>query len=124
MQYIVTFISFVFISLVMSLFWWVNESSEYSSLGMSIYLSIGYVIAIAGGVIALIKRPFKNKGSLSVSFFNFVATFNICIGIAGGIFIFSENKNKLTEQLAIFLAPLVVGLAILYSIYFKRFPKD
>ena len=91
---------------------------------MSVHIIFGYLIAIVAGIVALVKRPFKNRESTSLSFYNFIGTFNICISIVGAMFIYSDSGNLITGQLIIFLVTFVIGLFILESIYFDRTKSD
>ena len=123
-HYIVTIISLLIISLLIYLVWQSDKNYEYSNLGMSIHIIIAFLIAIIAGIIVLVKLPFRNRTNPSIYFYNFIGTFNICIGLAGGMFIYSDSGNQVTMQLLIFLFPFLIGISILKNIYFRNQKKN
>ena len=118
-HYIVTIISLLIISLLIYLVWQSDKNYEYSNLGMSIHIIIAFLIAIIAGIIVLVKLPFRNRTNPSIYFYNFIGTFNICIGLAGGMFIYSDSGNQVTMQLLIFLFPFLIGIIQLVGSLFK-----
>jgi len=117
---IITLISIVIISFLTYLLWRFDMTNEYSSFVMFFHFVFSYLIAFVSGIMTLVKRPFNIKNDSSLIFYNFIGTFNICIGIVGGLFIYIDNGNKFTGLLFICLIPFIIGLTILEGIYFGR----
>lgn len=123
-QYLVTVISIVIILLLTYVLWFSDKNYEYSNLGMSIHIIFGYLIAVVMGIIAIARRPYTHTKNSSVSLYNFIGTFNICISIVGAIFIYVDNGNKISGQLMMFFVTFIIGLFILENIYFNREKSD
>lgn len=119
-QYIVTTISFVILSGLTYLFWLSDKKYEYSNLGMSIHIILGYFFALILGIVAIAKRPFTHKEGSSKIIYNFIGTFNIHIAIVGALFIYVDNGNDISGQITMFIVPFVIGLFVLENIYFNN----
>ena len=102
-QYIVTAFSIVVLSFLAYAFWISDKNYEYSSLGMSIHIMLGYLVAVVLGIVSLFKVPFKNKKTGSLSIYNFIGTLNVYVAAIGLLFIYSDNNNHLSGQMSIFI---------------------
>jgi hypothetical protein len=119
-QYIVTLISLVILSGLSYRLWLSGKNLEYSNFGMSIQIILGCFIAITLGGIAVAKRPYLNLKNWTKSIYNFIGTFNVHIAIVGSLYIYINNENQLSEQIAIFIVPFILGLYVLKNIYFNK----
>jgi hypothetical protein len=119
-QYIVTLISLVILSGLTYRLWLSGKNMEYPSFGMSIQIILGCFIAITLGGIAVAKRPYLNVKKWTKTIYNFIGTFNVHIAIVGALFIYINNGNQLSEQIAIFIVPFILGLYVLKNIYFNK----
>jgi uncharacterized membrane protein YjjP (DUF1212 family) len=113
-------LSFVILSGLTYRLWLSDKNLEYSSFGMSIHIILGCLLALSLGMIAIAKRPYTHKKSSTKSIYNFIGTFNVHIAIVGALFIYVGNVNHLSEQIAIFIVPLIIGLFVLKNIYFNK----
>ena len=118
-KYIITAFSFLIVSLFIYFSYKAGKNQEYSSFSLSIRLAFWYLIAVAGGTVAILITPHK-KSNKSTVLYILIGTLNVLIAITWLLFFYFDGGKHLNTNLIFFIIPFLLGLVIFRNIYFKE----